>query len=553
VWVEADELDRVFHLLDAAFGDQLPAITRAELNLIWRPDTNFMQVFARLSAGEQVDQDALVDAIEPLVGASADQSARDVAGRLAQALVVLLPEAKGGTERVLYEMRQFENRLEAHMESHHAETTEQLERIEGAVSRQSSPLLILSSDWPSAAEDALKRATAEDEPGLRKLTQALAGKTNAHELPTLINKGRPWMDDLSAAVWELLAVLSQEEGLWSEAQRAWLTARDKPGADWPGCTVRAAESAVQAGDRATAVALLDAAREDDDQHPRVLFHDALRQDDPKDALAALERIETTDRALAAAVQVAKVSVHVELNDFAAARAALGVAANAGARETLSYRMAETTLSMREMLAAERPSATAAASFADGALQLERELLKRNQLAQAAGVRAQAAAFYGFIGDIAQAQALLSAAVDTYNVEQRNRACSWRWPRRTSTATTRSRRSSTPTTTESKRATCELRSGHAETTKTSAPPPTSLMSSSATRTRMCASWQRCAGWPSAARRTASSGATKPRLSSRAAMPSPLSSSRPSGWRTRAATRRQSASCWRTPTRRGRSPS
>ncbi|MEJ7783559.1 MAG: hypothetical protein WKF96_02065 [Solirubrobacteraceae bacterium] len=417
VWVEADELGRVFDLLEAAFGHELPSITRAEMDFTWRTDTHFTQEFARLSAGDQIGHAALVDSIEPLVGGAADEAARDVAGRLAEALVLLLPEAKNDSRRVLYEIRKFEHRAEAQMNSRHAETTEHLERIEGAVFSQSSPLLILSSDWPSAAEDALKRAAAEDEAGLRKLTQALAGKTNLQELPALINRDRPWMVDLSAAVWELLSVLAQEEGLWPEAQRAWITARDKPGADWPGCTVRAAEAAVQASDRATAVSLLDAAREENDEHPRVLFHDALLQEDPHHALAALGRITTSDRALAAAVQVAMVSVHVERDDFASARSALRVAMTVGAGETLSYRIAETTLSMREMMASDRPSGTAAAEFATAALHLEADLLKRNQVAQAVGVRAQAAAFYGSIGDVAQAQALLASAVETYDGEQ----------------------------------------------------------------------------------------------------------------------------------------
>jgi hypothetical protein len=417
VWVDADELGRLFHLMDAAFADELPAMTHAELERTWRPNRPFMEVFERLSSGEDVAEGALAEVIEPLVGPTADKSARELAAELAQALRYLLPEAKDDTPRVLYEMRQFEQRIESRLAADHAETSEQLGRIESTVARNSDAFLILSSDWPSAAEDALKRTSAVDEPGLRKLMQALDDKNRARELPTLINTGRPWMVDLSAAAWELLAVLCQEEGLWPEAQRAWLAAREKPGADWAGCTVRAAEAAVQADDRATAVELLNAAREDDERHPRVLFHDALLKQDPQDVLAALNAIETTDRALAAAVQVAKVSAHVEMNDFAGARAALGAAASAGAGETLSYRMAETTLSMQEMLGSERPSATAAVQFSDSALELEGELLKRNQLAQAAGVRAQAAAFHGFIGDLAQAQALLADAVDTYNQDQ----------------------------------------------------------------------------------------------------------------------------------------
>jgi len=412
VWGETDELGRLFGLMEAAFADKLPAITQAELERAWRPHAVFIQAFGRLSTGEQVSDSVLVDAIEPLVGAAGDRSERDVATELAQGLRLLLPEAKDDTPRVLFEVRQFENRVDARF----SDSAQQLERIEATVTRASEPLLILSSDWPSAAGDALKRAGAVDKSGLRQLMQALDAKERAGELATLINRGRGWMDELSGAVWELMAVLCEEDGLWHEAQRAWLTARDRAGADWADCTLRAAEAAVQAGDRAAAVRLLDAARDDDATHPRVLFHDALRKDDPRDTLSAFQLIQTDDSALTAAIEVARAGAHVELRDLAAARAALAAAADAGAGETLSYRITEVHLSVRELLDTERPSAAAAPELAAGALQLENDLLKRNRLSQAAGVRGDAAAFHALVGDIVQAQALLADAIEIYDVD-----------------------------------------------------------------------------------------------------------------------------------------
>jgi len=211
-------------------------------------------------------------------------------------------------------------------------------------------------------------------------------------------------------------VSCEEDGLWQEAWQAWIETRARPGADFVGCSVRAAEAAVQAGDRVAAVALLDSARDDEPDHPRVLFHDAISEKDPQKALSKLDAIQTADGALAASVQVAKVSAAVELRDFAAARRALSAAADAGARETLPYRMTETSLAVHEMMDAARPRSGDVVRLADDALDLEAELLRRNQYEQAAGVRAQASAFYGFAGDRGKAEELLASAVETYNVD-----------------------------------------------------------------------------------------------------------------------------------------
>ena len=413
-WVQTDDLGRLFYLLEAAFSDELPSVIHSELDREWRGNEAFIAAYERLSAGADPDTEfpALVRAIEPLVGPAGEESSRQVAERIARPLPYLLVEAKEGSERVLLELRRVENLLEAQ----HEETTARLERIETDVSQQAGPTLILASDWPSAAEDALRRAAAADPAGLAALNRALDGKERAQELARLVNKPRGWMSALAPEVWELIAILCEEEGLWNEARQAWLTARDRPGADFAGCSVRAAEAAAQAEDREAAVALLNAAREDQAEHPRVVFQDALLKDDPTETLAALDAIEGAEGELAAMVLVAKASTYLQLNDIEVARASLAAAAAAGAGNALAYRMTEKTVAVQEAIAHPHPSAPRVAELATESLELETELLRRRRYTQAAQVRVEASAFHGVIGDFDAARRLLAEAVETYKTE-----------------------------------------------------------------------------------------------------------------------------------------
>lgn len=54
-WERADELTRLFYLLEAAFSDELPAITQTELEG-WRENAPFMKVYDQLSAGAEPEE-----------------------------------------------------------------------------------------------------------------------------------------------------------------------------------------------------------------------------------------------------------------------------------------------------------------------------------------------------------------------------------------------------------------------------------------------------------------------------------------------------------------
>jgi tetratricopeptide (TPR) repeat protein len=409
-WEQADDRTRLFWLLEGAYGDELPSFTRDELARTWGSNAAFVEVYERLSGGADPERErrALVAAIEPLVGATESETPRHLAERIAAFLPYLLPQTKQGDTRVLYELRQVRNLMEAQGEA----VTARLERIETGVSSRSA-MVILSSDWPSAPEDALRRASAADGPGLANLNEALRDKDEVVELPRLMRNPRAWMTALSSQAWELIAVMSEENGLWEESQQAWLAARERPGADFAGCSVRAAEAAIGVGDGACAVALLEEARAHDPSHPRVALQDALTEEDSETALAALSAIEGADTATAAMVDIVKARVHLALRDTKRAHESLAAARQLGAKKTASYRLTETAVALAEMLAEAHPSAQRADEIADKSLGLEAQLLSRRQPSQAGEARTQASAGYMLVGDYDTARRILADAVELY--------------------------------------------------------------------------------------------------------------------------------------------
>ncbi len=411
VWERTDEIGRLFYLLESAFVDELPSITHIELERSWRDSEAFMNVYWQLTAGANVDEQhpELVAAIEPLVGGTATETSRQVAERIARPLPNLLHHAKEGDERILLELRRLWNVVETYGDAQ----TAQLHQLSNSVASMSAAVIIFVGDWPPAIEKAVQRAAAADSVGLAALSRALENQDRAEELPRLIRNPRNWMTALSAEVWELMALSCEEEGLWRVAKSAWLAARERPGADFAADTVHAAEALAQAGDREDAVALLDEARADQPDHPRVAFHDALGNKNDRDALAALEAIETDDDELSAMILLAKAYAYLRLRDTAAARSQLDAAARADAANTLNYRLTDITVRVQETLEELHPGAKRLGQLVQESVELESQLLARNQRRQAAEVRAQASAFYAFLGEFGRAVGFLADGVATY--------------------------------------------------------------------------------------------------------------------------------------------
>jgi tetratricopeptide (TPR) repeat protein len=414
VWGRADETTRLFYLLEAAFGEHLPSITQPELEATWRTDAAFMDVYNELSAGADPEEQhpALVAAIEPLVGPTANATAAEVADRIARVLPYLMVEAKQGSERVLIELRRMWNVVE----TQHTETTGKLDELLSLANRRATSEVIFAADWPPAAERALRRAQDADAEGLAVLNRALESKDAATELPALLRARPAWMTSLRAQTWELLAIRCQDVGLWEEAKQAWLQAREQPGADYVRCTVRAAEAASQLEDDDAARDLLDAARDTNPNHPLVAFHDALGLEDGEQALAVLEAITTGDPEIRGTVLIAKAFVHLSLGDAATARAQLDAAKDEGAVSMLGYRVTDKTVAAQEALEEWHPSAGDISELVAECLALESELLRRRQLATAAQMRSQASAFHAFVGDFGLARQTLIDAVATYQVD-----------------------------------------------------------------------------------------------------------------------------------------
>jgi hypothetical protein len=254
-WEDAAPLTRLFWMLEGTYSDRFEGFKVRELARTWGRDKAFLDVYQRLV--DQVDPegeyDKLVGAIEPLVKPTATMAQRQVAAEVASYLPWLVPESLKTAELILYEQRENRRYMEGEFEDLKA-------RVDALLARPTVRLLLDTSDWPDAARDAAKRAVAADPDGFANLYAALDGKDQEQELQLLLRRPREWMSSLGAGSWALIATLCEEYGLWEEAERSWVAARERPGADFAGCSARAAEAAAAYGNQQRARVLLDEAR-----------------------------------------------------------------------------------------------------------------------------------------------------------------------------------------------------------------------------------------------------------------------------------------------------
>jgi hypothetical protein len=118
-----------------------------------------------------------------------------------------------------------------------------------------------------------------------------AGQTYGPRLPNLIERPQPWLVGASADTWAVLGQLAAIHGLWEPAERAFLNASERPGADEASLLAKAAEVAEARGDSARRIELIADARSIEAAHPEVILADAREIADPK---AQLDRLQSAD-------------------------------------------------------------------------------------------------------------------------------------------------------------------------------------------------------------------------------------------------------------------
>jgi hypothetical protein len=285
----------------------------------WAQDDAFKQAYSRLEAG--ADRSAvypdLVTALEGLVRATESETAHQVAERVGEGLPYLLYEAQDPGDRILLFLSEGFTGVEKRLGEVQAQMAAGFEGVQaqmqaGLQAMRAAPVIVIGSeDLPSPA--AVDAARTADSGGVGHLFEALDRRDSSVELPRLMANPPAWMGDLAAQTWALVALMCEKEGLWSLACDAWLRARDRPGADYVDCTVRAAQAKAQTGDRPRAMELLEVARQRDAGHPRVAFHTALELTAPRETIAALSAIRTEDAELAAMVALAKATTFAHLH------------------------------------------------------------------------------------------------------------------------------------------------------------------------------------------------------------------------------------------------
>ncbi len=113
-WEKEDELGRLFLLMEFAFSEELPDLDHDTLKRRWATDSAFLDVYHDLAGGADATDShpVLLAAIEPLVTATDQLTAHQVAERIAQQLPEMLLWAMQPADRVLLAVQRARNEIQ---------------------------------------------------------------------------------------------------------------------------------------------------------------------------------------------------------------------------------------------------------------------------------------------------------------------------------------------------------------------------------------------------------------------------------------------------------
>lgn len=176
------------------------------------------------------------------------------------------------------------------------------------------------SDWgPDWTQRALGDLGEHEPAEALKLREALGANDSPKVVRELVRRPPKWSRDGSHWLWVALARFAEQQGDWKLAGEAWLTVRQRPGADVVRCLVAASVSAELTGDRDNSNRLLDEARELDEQHPRVLLQEVAQAESPEEALAILRELGASeDEDVAAIAHAHAALIYLQQEKFAEA-------------------------------------------------------------------------------------------------------------------------------------------------------------------------------------------------------------------------------------------
>lgn len=390
-WLKGDEFDRLF----AAVAERVaPDVGISMLAPVRTDPTVIELVAAFLEDPDSWDQQAFVDAIEPLVGALDDEgSPRATAETVAE----LIRESA---------WQAFPKDREALVHTVRSEV--------GSLTRLAAPRF-LSEEWvPRQALEAVRRLSRDHPEEAAHLEDALADEARRRRaLANLVQKPQRWLREGSSAVWATVADLALAHGLLEVAEQALVEASERSDADRVRHLSRAAQVAHLRGDTERADVLLEEAQSLDPEHPAVAIARARRSDDASERLELLKGVEPQDDLQAAAIAADRALAFLSLGNYAEARRQRDLAVTAHT-DSPNVRELSAVISLIEN--ADRTPDTevdvpALTEAGNEFLSLREELVALGRYREAAWMLARASEAFSLAGDRRRARAAIEAILD----------------------------------------------------------------------------------------------------------------------------------------------
>jgi hypothetical protein len=407
-WAKSDEIARLFTELDERFG-AVPGLTATGLHPL-REDTEFLQLLALFWTTGSFPRDEMVAVIEQHLGHTEEQTPRDLAEQLADAINLFSARARAD-DRELFAIEVFRQSV-----------TTQLEMLRDQMG--SRPVVRhITLDWaPPLTRDRLERMLGEAPSDLAPLEEALRGSDDPRQIIVgLVQHPPTWLAEASHRTWEALGDVAEAYALSQEASAAFEEAADRPGANRGALVARSAEHAFIAGNAQGGEALLAKARELDEQHAQVVMAHLRSAASPEERLTILDEAPSQASAPAqAALDVARATAQLEMGRWEDAEGLLD-AVRASVPEHPALRELGPMLVLERNRGpasnGEQVDVPALREAASAFLRLRQDVLAAFRFSDAARLLARAVTALAMAGDRDEATALLGEIDDQQTIDR----------------------------------------------------------------------------------------------------------------------------------------
>jgi hypothetical protein len=215
-WAKGDEVTRLFVELDERLG-AIPGLTATGLEPL-RDDLEFVRLLAVFWGTGSFPRNEMIEVIEPHLGPAEDQTPRQLAEQVAEAIDLYSARARK-QDRELFA-------IEAARQS----LAQQIESMRQDILPASATAKPVSVDWaPRLTRQRLARLLEDGAVDLLPLQEALQGAGDKRPvIAGLVAQPPPWLVAATRRTWEALGDLADGYALWHEASIAFEAAAGVP-------------------------------------------------------------------------------------------------------------------------------------------------------------------------------------------------------------------------------------------------------------------------------------------------------------------------------------